>query len=198
MTPDGITTPYASMSFNTVSAAPVPHALNGVGQSLRCGGRSVRLSLHRRPGRPVPAHRQQLRSLESICRRGLRSRQRRGRQHLFLRPSTQRGIETTRRAAAPPARPPRQAWPTAAFINAASLLTFDARFISPLLPYAQIFGTAPGEMVRICGACLCRFDPALAQYDSTGTVPTTWPAPPCISTRRPRRSFWRRQGKSGP
>ena len=68
-------------------------------------------------------------------------------------------METTRRAAAPPARPPCQAWPTAAFINAASLLTFDARFISPLLPYAQIFGTAPGEMVRIRGACLCRFDP---------------------------------------
>ena len=61
----------------------------------------------------------------------------------------------------------------AAFINAASLLTFDARFISPLLPYAQIFGTAPGEMVRIRGACLCRFDPTLSQYDSTGTVPTT-------------------------
>ena len=86
----------------------------------------------------------------------------------------------------------------AAFINAASLLTFDARFISPLLAYAQIFGTAPGEMVRIRVACLCRFDTALAQYDSTGTVPTTWPAPPCISARRPRRSFWRRQGKSGP
>ena len=27
MTPDRITSPYASMSFNTVSAAPVPHAL---------------------------------------------------------------------------------------------------------------------------------------------------------------------------
>jgi sugar lactone lactonase YvrE len=35
MTPDGITTPYAGMSFNTVSAAPRAAGSERVGRSLR-------------------------------------------------------------------------------------------------------------------------------------------------------------------
>ena len=72
MTPDGITTPYASMSFNTVSAAPVPHALNE--PELRC--------------------------LEQIFRRSPRSGPQCRGNHLFLRPSAQRGMETARPAPA--------------------------------------------------------------------------------------------------
>jgi hypothetical protein len=65
MTPDGSTTPYAGMSFNTVSAAPRAAGSERVGRSLRRGGRSVRHCLRRRPGRPTPAHHQQLHSIES-------------------------------------------------------------------------------------------------------------------------------------
>ena len=67
---------------------------------LRRGGRSVRHCLRRRPGRPTPAHHQQLPSLESIFRRGPRSGQRRAGEHQFLRSSTRHCMETTRRAPA--------------------------------------------------------------------------------------------------
>jgi uncharacterized protein (TIGR03437 family) len=72
-----------------------------------------------------------------------------------------------------------------AFVNAASLLTFDARFASPLLPLLQIYGAAPGEMVRIRGVCLGPFDPAEAAYDSNGTLPTTLAGTSVLFDRAP-------------
>jgi uncharacterized protein (TIGR03437 family) len=73
----------------------------------------------------------------------------------------------------------------AAFVNAASLLTFDARFTSPLLPYFQIYGAAPDEMVRIRGVCLGPFDPALASYDAALTLPTTLAGASVLFDRTP-------------
>ncbi len=61
----------------------------------------------------------------------------------------------------------------AALVNAASLLTYDARFNSPLLPLTRIYGVAPGEMVRVRGVCLGPFDQTLAAYDSSGMLPRT-------------------------
>jgi uncharacterized protein (TIGR03437 family) len=59
----------------------------------------------------------------------------------------------------------------AAFVNAASVLTFDAQFNSPLLPLFQVYGAAPGEMVRIRGVCLGPFDTLLANFDAAGMLP---------------------------
>jgi uncharacterized protein (TIGR03437 family) len=75
-------------------------------------------------------------------------------------------------AAAPP--PGESATPIfgyAAFVNAASLLTFEAQFSSPLLPLFQVYGAAPGEMVRIRGVCLGPFDALQANFDSAGMLP---------------------------
>ena len=60
----------------------------------------------------------------------------------------------------------------AAFVNAASVLTFDAQFNAPLVPLFQVYGAAPGEMVRIRGVCLGPFDTLLANFDAAGMLPT--------------------------
>jgi uncharacterized protein (TIGR03437 family) len=172
MAPDGTTTSYAGTGFNTVSLAPVPHAPNELDDP-------VAVAVDPFGSVYIADLAGQLQRITSNCALsspffGAVSGVASDAQGNIYFSDPQHSVVWKLPAAPPPAG--ESATPSlayAAFVNAASLLTFDARFISPLLPYQQIYGAAPGEMVRIRGVCLGPFDPALAKYDSTGTLPST-------------------------
>jgi uncharacterized protein (TIGR03437 family) len=172
MTPDGTITPYAGTGFNTVSAAPVPHAPNELDNP-------VAVTVDRFGSVYVADLAGELQRITGNCARstpyfGAVSGVASDAQGNVYFSDPQHSVIWKLPAAPPPAG--ESATPSlaySAFINAASLLTFDARFASPLLPLLQIYGAAPGEMVRIRGVCLGPFDPAEAAYDSNGTLPTS-------------------------
>jgi uncharacterized protein (TIGR03437 family) len=172
MTPDGTTMPYAGTGFNTVSLAPVPRALNELDDP-------VAVAVDPFGSIYIADLTGQLQRITGNCALsnpyfGAVSGVASDAQGNIYFSDPQHSVIWELLAAPPPAgeaATPSLAY--AAFVNAASLLTFDARFSSPLLPLQQIYGAAPGEMVRIRGVCLGPFDAALAKYDSTGTLPTT-------------------------
>jgi hypothetical protein len=172
MTPDGTTTPYAGMSFNTVPLAPVPHAPNELDDPVAVAVDPFG-SVH------IADLTGQLQRISDNCALsnpyfGAVSGVASDAQGNIYFSDLQHSVVWKLPAAPPP--PGEAATPSlayAAFVNAASLLTFDARFTSPLTPLEQIYGAAPGEMVRIRGVCLGPFNAALAKYDPTGTLPTT-------------------------
>jgi uncharacterized protein (TIGR03437 family) len=172
MKPDGTVTPYGGTGFNTVSAAPVPRAPNELDDPVAVAvdpfgsvyiadlaGELQRITRNCALSNPYFG------PVSGVAADA---------QGNVYFSDPQHNAVWKLPAAPPPAgeaATPSLAY--AAFVNAGSLLTFDARFLSPLLPYLQVYGAAPGEMVRLRGVCLGPFDPALAAYDSTGTLPAT-------------------------
>src|ERR1019366_8955458 len=161
MASDGTITPYAGTGFNTVSAAPVPRASNEldntVGVAVDPFGSVYIADLAgdlQRITRNCALSNPYFGAVSGVAS---------DTQGNIYFSDSQHNVVWKLPAASPPAG--ESATPSlayAAFVNAASLLTFDARFNSPLLPYLQIYGAAPDEMVRIRGVCLGPFDRALA------------------------------------
>jgi uncharacterized protein (TIGR03437 family) len=172
MAPNGTITPYAGTGFNTVSAAPVPRAPNELDNPVAVAADPFG-SVY------VADLAGELQRVTRNCALsnpyfGAVSGVASDTQGNIYFSDPQHSVIWKLPAAPPPvgeAATPSLAY--AAFVNAASLLTFDATFLSPLLPYAQIYGAAPDEMVRIRGVCLGPFDPALASYDAARTLPTS-------------------------
>ena len=184
LAPNGTITPYAGTGFNTVSLAPVPRAPNELDNP-------VAVAVDPFGSVYIADLAGELQRITRNCALsnpyfGAVSGVAGDTQGNIYFSDPQHNVIWKLPAAPPP--PGEAATPSlayAAFVNAASLLTFDARFTSPLLPYAQIYGAAPDEMVRIRGVCLGPFDPALASYDAFLTLPTTLAGASVLFDRTP-------------
>ena len=175
MKPDGTLERIAGTGFNTASAAPIPKpgneladavalALDSFG-SLYVADASILAGKLQRITRNCALSNPTLTTTSGVAADG---------QSNIYYSDPVNNVVWQMAAAPPPAKEtPTPSLAYQAFLNAATLLTYDAEFNSPLLPLIQTYAAAPGEMVRIRGICLGPFDLAPAQYDSSNLLPRT-------------------------